>query len=101
MIHPIPCTIGDLLTKPYTFEIPRYQRDYSWQREEVGELIGDLLGSENSLYLGTMIFDASDNSRTGSVAVVDGQQRFTTILLMLIACRSAARRLNAGQIEAT
>ena len=44
MIHPIPCTIGDLLTQPYIFEIPRYQRDYSWQREEVGELINDLIG---------------------------------------------------------
>ena len=100
MIHPIPCTIGDLLTQPYTFEIPRYQRDYSWQREEVGELIDDLIGSDNSLYLGTMIFDASDKGRAGSVAVVDGQQRFTTIFLMLIACRTAAKRLTFSQIEA-
>lgn len=100
MIHPIPCTIGDILSQDYTFEIPRYQRAYTWHREEVGELVDDLHGSSDSLYLGTMIFDASDIKKNSSVAVVDGQQRFTTLLLMLIVCRQAALRLNENLLAA-
>jgi hypothetical protein len=100
MIHPHPCTVLDLLSQPYNYVIPRYQRGYDWQKEEISELIDDLLESQSSLYLGTMIFDAADRARTNAVAVVDGQQRLTTILLMLIACRQIAEALGQHQIAA-
>ena len=100
MIHPQPCTILDLLNQPYNFVIPTYQRGYDWQKEEIGELVDDLLTSESPLYLGTMIFDDAEKDKTNSVSVVDGQQRLTTLLLMLIACREAALKLGESQIAA-
>ncbi len=59
------------------------------------ELIEDLenykdAGGEN-LFLGNLIFEKSKDQKT---FVVDGQQRLTTLFLLLIACRMRARELN-------
>lgn len=98
MIHPKSQTISDLLNQPYHYAIPRYQRGYAWQEEEVTELVEDLQGSNGPLFLGTMIFDVSDLKKKGKAYVVDGQQRLTSILMLLIACREAARRIRESGI---
>jgi uncharacterized protein with ParB-like and HNH nuclease domain len=76
-------------------EIPSNQRNFDWGQDEVRELIDDLQASQReasgSLFLGNMIFDVS---KYGKRKVVDGQQRLTTISLLLIACRTRASELN-------
>jgi len=60
--------------------IPEYQRPYKWTVKNINQLIDDiLLHQEKSKYrLGTMV--VHDNN--GELEIVDGQQRFITILLI-------------------
>ncbi len=51
----------------------------------------------NHLFLGTLIFDVAEEAKK-LIRVVDGQQRITTILLLLIASRNVAKSINATQM---
>lgn len=76
------------------YVIPRYQRSYDWGTEQIGELVEDLMETmedNKGLFLGTFIFQKSNQD---IVEVVDGQQRLTTISIILIAIRQAAKRLD-------
>ena len=67
------------------FEIPRFQRNYSWNTEQCDELWRDILRAQRarrSHFIGTLIFH---ESQTGVFHIVDGQQRITTLTLILVA----------------
>src|SRR5271169_4115537 len=100
MFNPVPTRLEDIFNSPSQFAIPLYQRDYKWGKEEALELIEDLESymeaeSEN-LFLGNLIFERSKDQKT---FVVDGQQRLTTLMVLLIACRMRARDLGLVKLE--
>ncbi|ONF97418.1 DUF262 domain-containing protein [Sphingomonas jeddahensis] len=66
------------------FEIPRFQREYSWGEDEVDDFWTDLRGSLEleSYFLGLMIFTTPTSTAHGRKQVVDGQQRIITISLL-------------------
>ena len=69
--------------------IPAYQRAYSWEEKQLEEFISDLQihqekEGEGNYYLGHFIFEKNDN---GVLEIIDGQQRITTALLFLSACK--------------
>lgn len=67
-----------------TLVIPSYQRDYAWKESNVDDLFGDVdeaLEVGGSHYLGTFIL--SQQPRSDTVQVVDGQQRLTTLTMVL------------------
>ncbi|GEO68571.1 DUF262 domain-containing protein [Levilactobacillus acidifarinae] len=68
--------------------IPLYQRRYSWGTDQVQRLVEDILMAEqrglDKYFIGSLILDLTT---TDAVAVIDGQQRLTTISLFLIALR--------------
>jgi uncharacterized protein with ParB-like and HNH nuclease domain len=82
-----------------TFKIPDYQREYAWESdEEVEALCSDLYGffeSDEEYYLlgQSIIAHNSDpkDKRDYPLAVVDGQQRLTTLFLFMIAARDYLR----------
>jgi Protein of unknown function DUF262 len=84
-------TIGHIFSDEYAFEIPPYQRPYAWEQEQVEELLSDLLdamdnGSDGSVYfLGSIVLIKSPNQPPAKV--VDGQQRLTTLTMMLSVLR--------------
>lgn len=94
MFNPVPTSIHDILNSTSQFAIPLYQREYKWGEEEAFELIEDLKSYDDvetdSLFLGNLIFEAAKDDKR---RVVDGQQRLTTILLLLVACRTHAKNL--------
>lgn len=93
MIQPRPSTIGEILTLAEHFVVPKYQRGFAWDTDEAGEFLTDLeTESQNGrgLFLGTLIFNVSEQAED-RIIVVDGQQRLTTIFLLLIACRQLAK----------
>ena len=94
MFTPSPTPIGQILNASALFAIPVYQRDYKWGKDEAMELIEDLINYQEAdgerLFLGNFIFENSRDKRT---YVVDGQQRLTTILLLLVACRMRMQTL--------
>jgi len=100
MIQPRPTTIGEILTLSKQFIVPPYQRGYAWEPTEAGEFLDDLETESQfgrGLFLGTLIFNVSEDAHA-KITIVDGQQRLTTIFLLLIACRVLARRLKADGI---
>lgn len=78
-------TIEGLL-RNYKLEIPEYQRPYKWQEEHIASLLDDLQKNLElpSYRLGTMVlFKEKQN-----FFIVDGQQRFISIILILLAYRN-------------
>ncbi len=67
------------------FRIPPYQRPYAWTSEQVDDLWDDLLDNMDSGHLiGSLVLSSEDESRP---QVIDGQQRLTTLMLLLSCLR--------------
>ncbi len=67
-----------------SLEIPPFQRDYAWDTGNVDDLFDDILEAmemRDSHYLGTFILSAGDTKER--FKVVDGQQRLTTLTILL------------------
>lgn len=78
--------IGDILNLGY-FKIPRFQRPYSWELDEVQTFWDDVInGTTDDYFIGSMVAYQINKPYYG---IVDGQQRLTTITLMLAALRNA------------
>lgn len=78
------------------FVIPRFQRAYSWEAEQCEELWRDLrraVQMHRTHFLGTLIYSKADAA--GALNIVDGQQRLTTVTLILAAL--AARMKESGE----
>lgn len=69
------------------FEIPKYQREYTWGKREWEALYDDLRENAEGYFLGSIICinTTSDTINSPKFEVVDGQQRLTTISLFLLA----------------
>ncbi|MBR1639770.1 MAG: DUF262 domain-containing protein [Treponema sp.] len=83
------------------FEIPVYQRPYSWDAENVTILLNDILNSFNerktvkSYYTGNVIIRENDTKTDGNIKaydIIDGQQRITTFTLILLCLHSLFAR---------
>ena len=71
--------------------IPRFQRPYSWEREQVEEFWSDLTETQdNEHFIGSIVVYRSREKKLG---VVDGQQRLTTITMILCALRNKLREI--------
>ena len=87
------------------YAIPRYQREYTWSRAQWDALFEDLLDNELHYFLGSIICinQSQDALTVQSLELVDGQQRMTTMSLLLAAIYQSYRTLpNLGmeqQIE--
>jgi uncharacterized protein with ParB-like and HNH nuclease domain len=77
--------VGQLLKESF-YRIPRFQRPYSWDRSNIEEFWTDaIVENETHYFIGNfVVYD--DKTAMG---VVDGQQRLTTITLLLCALRNA------------
>ena len=83
----------DLLGMPATrFVIPAYQRLYSWRERQCRELWLDLhraARADATHFIGTLLYSHEDPDADGRqrLAVIDGQQRLTTMTLLIEALR--------------
>ena len=81
----------EFLEKPRQFVIPIYQRMYSWTIEECEQLLDDIIRAgehEQTHFVGAIVYvekGLSQRSRQEPDLVIDGQQRLTTITLLLSA----------------
>lgn len=91
-LHAYTKTIYDLFSINKKYIVPRFQREYSWGEDEVTELWKDLVQSiaikedklENQEYfIGSLVLVGEDKST--EFKIVDGQQRLTTIMMLLSA----------------
>jgi hypothetical protein len=88
-------TFRKLIGNGLTYRIPRFQRDYSWTNVEWEDLWMDLLatledGGETAHYMGYLVLQSSDDK---TFDVIDGQQRLTTITIIILAVLKNIQRL--------
>lgn len=75
------------------YHVPKYQREYTWGKNEWEQLLADISENDAGYFMGSIICvaDSSDREQGASpiYEVIDGQQRLTTlsIVLMSIYCR--------------
>ena len=79
------------LFSSFEFEIPEFQRPYSWGKDECDQLWDDLKeffdSEEEKYFLGSIVvYPKKDNKKEDDkdiLYVIDGQQRLTTLLILL------------------
>lgn len=67
------------------FIVPKFQRDYSWGVEQWDDLWQDILtmiDEEEDHYMGYLVLQTNDDK---SFHIIDGQQRFTTVTILILA----------------
>lgn len=79
-------SISDIFnsTEKFIYEIPIYQRNYAWEKDEIEALVHDVWDAcemnKDTYFIGTLVsFDKGDHK----YEVIDGQQRLTTLYLIL------------------
>ena len=86
--------IEEIFEGSYQFEIPPYQRPYAWTTEQTTELFDDLYsamqdarvpGASSQYFLGSIVLIKED--RDPKSLVVDGQQRLSTLTILLAVLR--------------
>jgi hypothetical protein len=80
-------TFRQLLGNGLSYRVPPFQRDYSWTENEWDDLWQDIVGlfdedGEPAHYMGYLVLQSSDNKRFD---IIDGQQRLTTVSVMILA----------------
>ena len=94
-------SVGELIADQNQYCVPMYQRNYAWGEGEINQLIQDVMdfgqkpsvkGEKQPYYIGTLVvFMRVD----GCFEVIDGQQRFTTLTLLVICLK---RLVASGKI---
>ena len=92
--------VRSILGDDYVFQIPAYQRPYAWELEQVEALLDDLLdamdqGDDEPYFLGSIVLIKQD--RAPNCEVVDGQQRLTTLTMLLCVLRELITSEDAQQ----
>ncbi|MBS0181742.1 MAG: DUF262 domain-containing protein [Nitrospira sp.] len=96
------CT--DIFSNSFRFRLPRYQRPYAWTTEEAGELLEDLWAAfrqdekketldKDPYFLGSIVLVKPEDP--SDALVIDGQQRLTTLTILL----SVLRHLGVDHIS--
>lgn len=81
------------------FRIPVYQRNYDWSEDHCKRLLDDIEriinGHQQKHFLGSMVYLASnDGGMFQNFIVIDGQQRLTTVMIILKALCECAKKLD-------
>ncbi len=91
--------LAGILSRPYTMRMPPFQRPYTWGVEEVAKLIEDLraafLRKASYYFIGQIVF-VKEGLRF--LDICDGQQRLTTLTILLAYARDRLPQL-AAQLQ--
>ncbi|WP_328614416.1 DUF262 domain-containing HNH endonuclease family protein [Amycolatopsis sp. NBC_00355] len=99
-------TVGDIFTDDYHFTIPLYQRPYAWTTDQAGEMFDDLLAASRAkdslteadpYFLGSIVLVKAEKQALAEV--VDGQQRLTTLTVLLSVLRDCVSPPYAASLE--
>lgn len=91
-LHAYTRTISDVFSQKRKYVVPRFQRPYSWVKDQVRELVDDILNNievedgkyiNQEYFIGSMVLIGDDKDL--SMQIVDGQQRLTTLTILLSA----------------
>lgn len=83
--------------------VPDYQREYVWKEDQVITLLEDIKSNaleveaedEDPYFIGSIVVYSDHNRLAGKFMLIDGQQRLTTIFLLLCAIKTRLNELGA------
>lgn len=81
-------SLSEVFAPGGSLRMPPYQRSYSWGESEALELLGDLLEATEAQiphFIGAVVFVHGEEP--GILEIVDGQQRLTTLTILLCVLR--------------
>lgn len=90
----------DALLLSNVFEVPKYQRGYSWSKNELEDFWGDLeqLHKNDDIqshFIGLVVVHSDTNDlSTEKKYIIDGQQRITTSIILLDSIRTAFNKIH-------
>ncbi len=90
----------EIMGKGKKFIIPKFQRDYSWTEEQWDDLWQDIeiaTKEDDDHYMGYLVLQNAKNDKQNYI--IDGQQRFTTITILILAAIKAIKKLVAKGID--
>lgn len=86
-LNPQEQSFKQLISQDKEYRIPKYQRNYSWTKENWADLWDDIIDLEDSEdkshYMGPVVLKETENLR--EVDIIDGQQRFCSLTIMILA----------------
>ena len=90
-------SVGEALKDFYA--VPDYQREYVWEEDQIRQLLDDVRAEqadapESDYFVGSIV---TCNGEGGRLDLIDGQQRMTTLFLILCAYRDRLRTLGETQ----
>lgn len=101
-----PKPVAELLMTKHHFVIPSYQRGYRWEEKQVVDLLDDICefakqDKEDSYYLQPLVvkpckWSVADDMQIDAWEVLDGQQRLTTLKLILMFIFEASKLSSSG-----
>jgi hypothetical protein len=107
-------TVAEAFSGPFLLNVPIYQRSYSWDRDEAGQLLEDLIEAaaldddrepDNSYFLGTILLMDQSGQESARISpklpsrefdIVDGQQRLVTLMTLMAVLRDLDDDLRSG-----
>lgn len=96
LLHTRTTSFGDLISNGKIYQVPLFQRDYSWKEENWEDLWQDILTihnqPESSHYMGAIVLQNASGSEK-KFTVIDGQQRLATLSIIAIAVIEKIQKL--------
>ncbi len=100
-------SLSGLVVGNQIFDIPVYQRSYAWEEKNLEDLWEDLyyLDPSKKHYFGTVLLKDSGKTAQAALAklkrfdVIDGQQRLTTVLILLREIISQLKEVSTGELQ--
>jgi hypothetical protein len=95
-----PLNISQLINGNSHYSIPIYQRNYAWGEKEITQLIQDIadyaeINSNKDYYIGTLVvYERKDEIKDLIYETIDGQQRLTTLTILLSTLKNNKAKLN-------
>lgn len=87
-------SFGGLFSNGRRYIVPPFQRDYSWEQENWQDLWNDLesVAHQDTHFMGYLVLQVDASTRE-TYKVIDGQQRITSLRLIVLACLQCLKEL--------
>lgn len=92
-------TLNEVLGNGKKLQVPLFQRDYSWDEDNWEDLWNDILNSEQTgsvHYMGSVVLQNIDGK---NYYIIDGQQRFATLSILILALINKIRTLADNDVD--
>jgi len=94
-------TLNTIIGNGKSYQVPIYQRDYSWDRDDWEDLWNDIeeIPNDKTHYLGYLVLQKV-NDGDECYAVIDGQQRLTTLSILALAVTALFDKWSKNGVDA-